>query len=217
MSQKTNGVSGRSSNKTIRKRHQICQDLYLSMYETTLADFLAVYEKCIRKNKMEVPSRQTLLKDIKTFNFTFINGFGISDPAKTALCDMAHKINYNLKQIRINCAHIDIVLYDFDTFSTLTSQKNFYKSFDKLKSAYKKDADSAMITDTSLVSLSFILKRKGFESYIESTFDRNCKIMCNYLYSEIHNYCTKIILEYKELDKIINYVYSIICELNVYD
>lgn len=79
------------------------------------------------------------------------------------------------------------------------------------------NTNSIIIADTSLVCLSFILNRKGFETYIEGVFNRNCKLMHNYLYSETHNYCTKMFFDHKEWNKRMDYVYYTVSELNNYN
>lgn len=126
---------------------------------------------------------------------------------------MGHKIKYCLRQIRIGYTFNDIVLYNFDCSFKISSKDDFSKIIAKLKDR----TDFTAITNTALVCLSFILNEKGFETYIEDVFNKYLKIICNYLYSETQNYCTKIFFEYQQLDTMMDYVYQTISVLNVYD
>lgn len=217
MSRKKEGIVGRTSKQTIEKRRQICLELYYSRPNLTRRNFIKKYAEILHINKMDVPNEQTLINDTKQLGLSFRKSLETLNPTKTTFRNMGHKIKSCLRQIRIECNHIDMVLYDSDSSFKITSEYDFSKPFDQLKNIYKDNTDFTAITDTSLVCLSFILHEKGFETYIEDVFNKYLKITCNYLYSETHSYCTKIFFEYQHLDRIMEYVYQTISELTVYD
>lgn len=217
MSRKKEGIVGRSSKRTVEKRRRICLELYYSRPDLPRGQFIAEYSKILHIYKMDVPKEQTLINDTKELKLHFKNILTTSDPTKTTFRNMGNKIKYCLRQIRIECNHIDMVLYDSDVPFNITSENDFSKPLDQLKNIYKDNTDFTAITDTSLVCLSFILHEKGFETYIEDIFNKYLKIICNYLYSETHSYCTKIFFEYQRLDWIMKYIYQTVSELTVYD
>ena len=217
MSRKKEGIVGRSSKRTVEKRRRICLDLYYSRPDLPRGKFIEEYSKILHINKMDVPKEQTLINDTKELKLHFKNILNTSDPTKTTFRNMGHKIKSCLRQIRIECNHIDMVLYDSDSFFNITSEYVFSKPLDQLKKIYKDNTDFTAITDTSRVCFSFILHEKGFETYIEDVFNKYLKTTCNYLYSETHSYCTKIFFEYQRLDRIMEYIYQAVNELNHYN
>lgn len=217
MSRKKEGISGRSSNQTIEKRRRICRELFYSMPNLSQRVFIEKYAEKLKMNKMDVPKDQTLINDTKKLGFSFHQRLETSNPTKTIFRAMGHKIKYCLRQIRIGCINADILLYDSNTSFNITSKDNFTMPLALLKNNNKDDTYVNVPTDTSLVCLSFILNEKGFETYIEDVFNKYFKMTCNYLYSDTHNYCTQIFFEYKQLDKMMEYVYETVSVLVVYD
>jgi len=69
--------------------------------------------------------------------------------------------------------------------------------------------DSQISPDT-LCHLWIILKEKGLGEYIANIFDSNFISPKPFLYTEIHDYCTVIVFEYKNYKEIMENAYRIV-------
>lgn len=214
---KTHGIIGRPSNAVIKERQRLCIQLINSNPRLSKKDFIAEYKKILKAKKLDVPTDQTIVKIAKSCNITFKNHFADYENEYTTFYSLGSDIAPYLKQIRVSCRRYDIKLLDVKTFSESFTKEEFLEPLELLKDARKKRDDATKtktirktLKGTDLTYLYFILGTKGLEKHIENVFDTDSDISKAYLYSEVHNYCTKIVFELKKLDTIMDAVYEIV-------
>lgn len=209
---KSNGIIGRTSDKEIKIRRSLCQEVFDNNPSITKDAFISVCKTMYHNNGIKVPTDQTIIKDAKECHINFKRGIAEASSDYTPFNKIGFDIGYYFRQIRVICKSYDIKLFDVNNFSESLTKTDFLSPLDKLRNTNK--THKKTISGTTLVEIVLILNKKGIEKYIEDTFDKHFSVSRDYLFTETHNYCVKIILEFKNLKKVMNKVYEIVIMIN---
>lgn len=227
---KSQGITrGRSSNKTINRRREICRKIASSEpnIPKTQSEFLDRYwQELYQAGFYPIPGRQTLKKDMDECKITFKDNRARIPTDETIFSSLGESINQYLRQIRFVCETYDIIL--LNTYSKpelyprtkkklLSPLRKLINDKNEKKNAALQDMDKSdtmieakKISPKTIAYLHIILDRKGFEPAIEDTFSKDCDVPPYFLYIETHSYCTTIAFEYRKLNIIMNKVFEII-------
>lgn len=214
MTKKRKGINGRTSAKEIENRRDICLECFKLNPNISKKRFIAKVKKLFEQNGIQTPTDQTINNDLKALGIDFKNRkkTHIKPTNFHLLGDEIHK---KLRQIRVSFNTYNVVLFDYEEASSYQFDKSKEPSFrfnDKEDFLYKlfELIDKGQLQTDTLFKLSIILKEKGLERYIANVFDNNFFSPKPYLYSEIHDYCTVIVFEYKKYEEIMDSAYKIV-------
>ena len=206
-------IIGRSSNDEIKKRRDICTDVHKAhpnLSKNRLIDQIKV--ELIRQN-IKIPTDQTLNSDLLECGINYKNLKSIYS-GHTDFKKLGVEIHTKLRQIRVGYNTRNIILFDYEKDSTRD-----YNPFEESGLRYEdivdflpklSKSDLSQISPNTLLHLSIILKEKGLGEYIANIFDSNSVSPKPFLYSEIHDYCTIIVFEYKNYGIIMDSAYEIV-------
>lgn len=210
---KTNKIVGRSSNASILQRKMICEELRKNNPCKSKCEFREMLKTEYARQNIPIPTDQTINSNLKKWGIDFKNPKHIRIE-HTNFHLLGEEIHKKIRQIRVCFPTHNFILFDYEKDSIME-----YKPFKELGLRYENindflpklsELDKKQILPDTLCYLQIILKEKGLGEYIANIFDSNFISPKPFLYSEIHDYCTVIVFEYKNYKDIMNNAYCIV-------
>lgn len=206
----TQKIIGRSSNEEIKNRHEAYCKLRKIYPTLSKGEFINKVTAYFIKNKIRIPTEQTINSDLKKCKIYFKNLKHIQlEPTNFHM--LGNEIHKKLRQIRVSFHTYDFILFDAEKDSTkeYNPKKELSNRYED-KNDFLPDLGTNQIPSDTLFHLRIILKEKGLEEYIANIYDSNFISPKPFLYSETHDYCTIIVFEFKNYDEIMDNTFGIV-------